>query len=98
MSNAKVVYKYVLKNTSLPQPVVLPVGAELLLIERQIGRPCLWALVQADVTETEARAVQIVGTGVAVEGIVRYLNTVVYSSDDPGFPSGIVLHAFEVRR
>lgn len=44
------------------QEVAMPIGADILHLEVQNGRPCLWALVDPGADE-EIRRFMIVGTG-----------------------------------
>jgi hypothetical protein len=84
------VYKYPLEVID-QQTVQLPVGAEVLCVQAQHGRPCLWALVDdSDTTPTEARTFFTHGTGHKVSpAIGGYIGT--YQLEDGAF----VGHIFE---
>lgn len=44
------------------QTIQLPLGAEILSVQTQNGKPCLWATVDTD-EFTEPRTIEIFGTG-----------------------------------
>lgn len=54
------VFKYLLTSAS-PQLIDMPVGAHILSVQMQFGRPCLWALVDPD-APAECRSITICGT------------------------------------
>ncbi len=56
------IYKYPLKLTDV-QHVTMPKGARILSVHDQRGTICLWALVDASEVSTEARLIEIIGTG-----------------------------------
>ena len=58
----KVIWKYPLKVQDV-QNVIIPKGAELLSVQTQGDGAFLWALVNPKETETEARNIEIFGTG-----------------------------------
>ena len=58
-----VIHKYSLNVARGPQELFLPVGAEIVQVAEQHGRPTLWAMVDAESTTQEPRTFQVVGTG-----------------------------------
>lgn len=57
----KRIFKYIV-NFNSKIPLVLPKGAEILTVQNQHGRPCLWVLVDPE-AETEIRSFRVFGTG-----------------------------------
>jgi len=55
------IYKYELEVMD-NQNLRLPIGAKILTVQSQNGKPCLWALVDIS-AETEVRHIEIFGTG-----------------------------------
>ena len=85
----KRVFKYSLDPTDF-QTVELPVGAQILCVQTQMGRPQLWAMVDPAVSAVELRGVWIFGTGNPIEcGEVTYLGT--FQAAD----GALVFHVFE---
>jgi len=58
---AKKIFKYQLETTDI-QRIEMPQGAEILCIQTQNEKPCIWALVQPLSTVTK-RTFEIFGTG-----------------------------------
>lgn len=67
------IWKYPLAVTD-NQEISLPVGANLLTIQLQNGRPCLWALVNTGAAQKRVR-IQIRGTGHPADDVGRYIAT-----------------------
>lgn len=81
------IYKYPIKLADV-QTLNLPFGAEILTIQMQHGNLCLWAKVQENVGDTEARTIEVFGTGQPMDFDSRtYIATV----QDGSF----VWHVFE---
>jgi len=57
----KVIWKYELNTTDV-QKLGMPKGAEILTVQTQFDKPCLWALVNPD-AEKETRGFMTYGTG-----------------------------------
>lgn len=86
---SKVIWKYELEVMDM-QPIEMPVGAEILCLQTQGLKPCLWALVEPNVV-TEERYIETFGTGHIIQsiGINRtYIGT--YQTDKQ-----LVFHVFE---
>jgi hypothetical protein len=86
----KKIYKYSLALTDT-QFVELPLGAEILTVQMQGDRLCLWAMVN---TLPEAikknRRIEIIGTGNPVPtGDLKYIST--FQMMD----GGLIFHVFE---
>jgi len=86
----KRIYKYPLELTDT-QFVELPLGAEILTVQMQGDRLCLWAMVN---TLPEAikknRRIEIIGTGNPVPtGVLKYISTFQMMG------GGLIFHAFE---
>jgi len=59
----KTIWKYPLQCTD-HQEVMMPEGSKILCVQTQAGRPCLWALVDADpLTTKHRRRILVSGTG-----------------------------------
>jgi hypothetical protein len=58
---SKTIWKYELEAESLAN-FQMPIGAEILTVQVQNEKPCMWALVDED-KETEQRCFEIIGTG-----------------------------------
>jgi len=88
----KTIYKYPLAVTDF-QEVLLPVGAEILTVQTQGETACMWALVNPNETQKEARNIEIFGTGHPIGydmGISRkYISTFQMHGGQ------LVFHAFE---
>ena len=57
------IWKYPLEFEDV-QTIQMPIGAEILTVQIQDGKPCLWAEVDADdKVSAEPRFIQIFGTG-----------------------------------
>jgi hypothetical protein len=86
----KTIWKYELKIDDL-QNVIMPVGAEILSVQMQNETPCLWALVNPDEKDTDARYIETFGTGHPVAydmgGTREFIGT--YQT------RGLVFHVFE---
>ena len=73
---AVVVRKYVLSLIDADwQELAMPAGANLLHVDEQAGKICLWALIDPD-GEPEARTFTIAGTGHRVPETAIYVGTV----------------------
>ena len=86
----KTIWKYELKIDDL-QNVIMPIGAEILSVQMQNETPCLWALVNPDEKDTDARNIETFGIGHPVAydmGVTReFIDT--YQT------RGLVFHVFE---
>jgi hypothetical protein len=86
----KTIWKYELKIDDL-QNVIMPIGAEILSVQMQNETPCLWALVNPDEKDTDARYIETFGTGHPVAydmgGTREFIGT--YQT------RGLVFHVFE---
>ena len=90
----KTIHKYRLQITA-SQPVLMPLGAEILTVQSQLETPCLWALVDPEV-ESEMRIIEIFGTGDPIPEKAsrnrRYIGTFQIKGGES------VFHAFEYIR
>lgn len=68
----KTIFKYELNVHDVI--LKLPLGAEILNVQLQNGKPVLWALVNPE-NELVDRSICIVGTGWDVKGNMQYINT-----------------------
>lgn len=84
------IYKYPL-NIDDEQTVELPVGAEILTVQLQHGRPHIWAAVDEDQPNLEARKLLTIGTGNPMPEVGKYLGTYQTASGGEAF----VWHLFE---
>ena len=53
-------YKFEVKDKIV---IEMPVDAEILTVQTQRGSPCMWALIDTEVTYSEKRQFYIYGTG-----------------------------------
>jgi len=85
----KTIYKYAIKPEELTQ-LNLPMGAEILTVQSQKNNVCLWALIDTDMDEPEARTIEIIATGnQIIDSGRKYISTFqLYDGD-------LVFHAFE---
>lgn len=88
----KTIYKYPLSVTDF-QEVLLPIGAEILTVQTQDETVCMWALVNPNEPQKEARNIEIFGTGHSIGydmGVSRkYISTFQMHGGQ------LVFHAFE---
>ena len=68
----KTIYKYELRSQDAS--IKLPLGAEILTVQIQDGRPMIWALVDPESVLVD-RFISIVGTGWQVEDNTKYICT-----------------------
>lgn len=89
----RTIWKYHLQLAN-PTTHSMPVGAEILTVQRQHDAIVLWALVDDAERAREMREFLVVDTGQAIpdELDVRYLGTVQERSEAPVF----VWHVFEI--
>jgi hypothetical protein len=72
--------------------IVLPIGSKILTAQVQKGNPCIWALVDDEVTTPQTRRFRIAGTGhpIKKESDLEYISTFqMYGGD-------LVFHVFEI--
>lgn len=70
--------------------IEVPIGAEILSLQMQDSRPCLWMLCDTDAPK-ETRFFLFVGTGHSIEFEGNYIGTLQTSG-------GLVWHLFEVKK
>ena len=90
----KVVYKYIVDSQSMHQPifaVTLPLGAEVLTVQKQGEQTCMWVLqdFQDNGPFQERRFVKI-GTGQPVADTYKYVGTV------QELDGALIWHYFEI--
>lgn len=83
------VYKYELEITD-EQSVKLPFGAEILTVQLQSNKCCLWALVDPR-NELEERVICIYGTGHPIPDNIKLKYITTFQIPH----LGLVFHAFE---
>jgi len=83
------VYKYDLSITDL-QEISMPKGSKILTLQVQFDNPKIWALVNDNEPELEARQIRIYGTGHSITG-----NTDAYIGSFVIREGAFVGHAFE---
>ena len=84
----KTIWKYPLEPGAVVQ---MPAGAEVLCVQEQGGRACLWALV-APCARVESRTFAIYGTGHPLsDRLGDYVGT--FQLDG----GGLVFHVFEIK-
>lgn len=87
---SKTIWKFELDTTDMIG-VDMPIGAEILTVQEQYGKPCLWALVDAE-SKKENRIFCIHGTGhdVSSSHAKKYVGT--YQLMD----GSLIFHVFEL--
>lgn len=84
----KSIYKYPIEVVD-EQEVSMPIGAKILCVQLQYGKPCLWVEVNLDEAVHEKRKVFVHGTGNRYEEHQRYIGTFQLSNGN------FVFHVFE---
>ena len=84
----KTVYKYSFTITDY-QKIKMPVGAKILMVTLQNEIPCLWALVDTDMSKSE-KYIRIVGTGHPIEDNAIYIGSFLMHHER------LVFHVFEI--
>lgn len=88
----KTIWKFELKMSS-SERVQMPKGAEILCVQTQYGKPCLWALVNPEEKEKVFRIIETCGTGHDIHELRfdfrKYIGT--YQLHD----GKLVFHVFE---
>ncbi|GAH37849.1 unnamed protein product [marine sediment metagenome] len=87
----KTIFKYPLRPDDY-QIVIMPRGAQILTVQAQRERPCLWALVETD-NEPEERHFRMAGTGhlfTSKDKLLRYIGTFQVKAGE------LVFHVFEI--
>lgn len=84
----KTIWKFTLDITDL-QDVAMPEGAEILTVQTQRNKICIWAVVDPE-ARIICRRFRIAGTGHAIDGRNGYIGTTMTDGSD------FVWHVFEV--
>ena len=85
------IYKYSLDFSVIEQDIEMPIGAEILSVQLQDGKPQLWALVDETRTATEKRRICVFNTGEPAKKCSKFLGTIqLREGEDPW-----VAHVFE---
>lgn len=63
----RTIWKYEL-NMSDEQVIEMPQGTEILSVQVQNGKPCLWAFINFPAREKETRVIEMYGTGHPIHG------------------------------
>jgi hypothetical protein len=86
----RTVYKYPIEIKGV-QELDMPVGASVLTVQIQRGRPCIWAIVDPEQAEINPRSFRLAGTGHPIDGddVLCYIGTFQLSEGD------LVFHLFE---
>lgn len=86
---AKKIFKYQLETTDFQQ-IQIPEGGEILCLQTQYNRPCIWVLVDPD-SPTKQRTFEIFGTGHSLPEHVNRKYVGSYQVFD-----SLVFHCFEL--
>jgi len=74
------IWRFALDTIATSQTIRMPIGAEILTVQIQDGKPCLWAEIDADSKAlTEPRYIQVYETGQAMIGMSldrKYIATI----------------------
>ena len=87
----KTIWKYELETTDELR-IEMPIGAEILTVQNQMGVPCLWALVNPE-AKTEMRLFRIYGTGHIVNKSIIVRKNYIGSYQLQG--GCLIFHVFE---
>ena len=69
------IFKYELKMEDM-QEFMMPVNADILCVQSQFGKPCIWALIDPLVKGIELRCFRIYGTGHTINYTdLKYIGT-----------------------
>ena len=71
----RVIYKYPVEFADV-QKIYLPIGAQILSVQVQDGKPYIWACINPEV-EIEPRQFRLYGTGQDIEGelVLKFVGT-----------------------
>lgn len=83
----KVIYKYPLAITDV-QSIEMPVRSEILCVQMQLDKPCIWAKVETD-EPSDVKTIRIYGTGHPIDEDGQYIGTFQLQSE------GLVFHVFD---
>lgn len=72
----KVVYKYRVPNSNNRFAITLPVGAEVLTVQKQGLDINMWVLQTTELAKLEERNFRVVGTGHPFDENLKYVGTV----------------------
>jgi len=72
----KKIYKFPIPEVVDEQEVMMPVNAQILCVQLQHGKPCIWAMVGSDLNLIK-RKIRIIGTGHPIEDfdLLTYIDT-----------------------
>ena len=87
----KTIYKYLLKVEDY-QMIIMPRSAQILTVQAQREKPCIWALIETD-NEPEERYFRMAGTGHSISSkakLLRFVGTFQIMNGD------LVFHVFEI--
>jgi hypothetical protein len=70
------IHKYSLEIVGGPQFITMPLGAAILSVQLQRDAPCIWAVHQSGVTDTDDREFQVIGTGIEFTVLGTHIGTV----------------------
>jgi len=71
----KKIYKYPVEVADV-QTILLPIGAQILSVQEQKGKPYIWAIVNPE-TDSEPRRFRLYGTGhnIETDNVLKYIGT-----------------------
>lgn len=71
----KTIHKYKLKMKDM-QEITMPVNADILCVQTQFEKPCIWALINPKLKGVEDRCFRIYGTGHTINYTnLKYIGT-----------------------
>ena len=86
----KIIYKYKVPGSNTEFVITLPVGAEILTVQKQGLNINMWVLQTTKSTKFEERKFRVVGTGHPFDENLKYVGTV------QELEGALVWHYFEV--
>ena len=86
----KVIYKYKVPGSNTKFTLTLPVGAEVLTVQKQGLDINMWVLQIAGPAKLEERNFRVIGTGYPFDENLKYVGTV------PELGGALIWHYFEV--
>lgn len=90
----KAVWKFALPGDL--NEIEMPIGAEVLSVGQQHGKPCLWALCDMENKRKELRKFRTVGTGTGFDDTCRFVGRFTFKLDDMA-ETILEWHVFEVK-
>lgn len=86
---SKSIWKFQIETTDT-QSIQMPIGSEILCVQTQNGKPCIWAMVDPE-KQKEFRNLEIFGTGHTINDKIDRIYIGTYQLNG----GALVFHVFE---